>query len=135
MTEKINVTFLGTGSAVPTARRNHPAVLLQYKDENLLFDCGEGTQKQFRIAKLNPCKITRIFISHWHGDHVFGLPGLLQTLALNNYSKTLYIYGPRGTKQFIDLYEKLYIGKGNSFQIETKELSSGKIFEEKEFKI
>lgn len=135
MTEKINITFLGTGSAVPTARRNHPAVLLQYKDENLLFDCGEGTQKQFRIAKLNPCKITKIFISHWHGDHVFGLPGLLQTLALNNYSKTLYIYGPRGTRQFIDLYEKLYISKGNSFQIETKELSSGKVFEEKEFRI
>jgi ribonuclease Z len=135
MAEKIQLTFLGTGSAVPTARRNHPAVLLQYKDENILFDCGEGTQKQFRIAKLNPCKVTRIFISHWHGDHIFGLPGLLQTLMLNNYSKTLYIYGPKGTKDFIDLYKRMYISKGDDYKIETRELSSGLALEEKEFKI
>jgi ribonuclease Z len=135
MAEKIELTFLGTGSAVPTARRNHPAVLLNYKDENILFDCGEGTQKQFRIAKLNPCKITRIFISHWHGDHTFGLPGLLQTLMLNNYSKTLFIYGPKGTKEFIELYKRMYIAKGDDYKIETRELTGGLALEEKEFKI
>ena len=135
MVEKIQVTFLGTGSAVPTKRRNHPAVLLQYKDENILFDCGEGTQKQFRIVEISPCKITRIFISHWHGDHVFGLPGLLQTLALSNYSKTLHIYGPRGTKQFIELYERLYLRKGDNFPIQIHEISSGKVLEEREFQI
>lgn len=133
--EKINTTFLGTGSAVPTARRNHPAVLLTFKDENILFDCGEGTQKQIRIAKLNPCKITRIFITHWHGDHIFGLPGLLQTLAMNAYSKTLQIYGPRGTKQFMELYKNLYIGKGQEFKMQINEIDSGTIINEKEFKI
>lgn len=135
MAEKIHLTFLGTGSAIPTARRNHPAVLLQYKDENILFDCGEGTQKQFRIAKLNPCKLTRILITHWHGDHIFGLPGILQTLMLNNYQKKLQIYGPKGTKQFMELYERLYIRKGVDFQIEVKEFSNGLVLEEKEFKI
>lgn len=135
MAEKIHLTFLGTGSAVPTARRNHPAVLLQYKDENILFDCGEGTQKQFRIAKLNPCKITRIFISHWHGDHIFGLPGLLQTLMLNNYGKTLHIYGPKGTKYFMDIYERMYIKKGASYAIETHELSTQTALDTKEFVI
>lgn len=135
MAEKIKITFLGTGSAIPTKRRNHPAVLLQYKDETLLFDCGEGTQRQFRYANLNPCKITRIFISHWHGDHVFGIPGILQTLALNNYSGKLYVYGPRGTKQFMDIYEKLFVKKGASYEIEIKECNDGIALEEKEFKV
>jgi len=135
MAEKIHLTFLGTGSAVPTARRNHPAVLLQYKDENILFDCGEGTQKQFRIAKLNPGKITRLFISHWHGDHIFGLPGLLQTLGLNNYNKTLHVYGPKGTKYFMDLYERMYIKKGQPMKIEIHELTTQTALEEREFVI
>ena len=60
MAENIEITFLGTGSAVPTARRNHTGTLLKYKEQNLLFDCGEGIQRQFRIAKLNPCKLTKI---------------------------------------------------------------------------
>jgi ribonuclease Z len=93
MADKIKLTFLGTSSAVPTKSRNHPSILLQYKEQNLLFDCGEGTQRQFRKAKLNPCKLTKIFISHWHGDHILGLPGLLQTLALNGYNNVLEIYG------------------------------------------
>lgn len=98
---KIPIIFLGTGQAIPTAKRNHTAVLMSYKDETFLIDCGEGTQRQFRKAKLNPCKITRLLITHWHGDHVLGLPGLFQTLVLSNYPKTLHIYGPRGTKRFI----------------------------------
>lgn len=99
MTQKITITFLGTGSSVPTARRNHTAQLLQYKEEVILFDCGEGTQRQFRKAKLNPCKITKILLSHWHADHSLGLSGLLQTLIMNGYNKELEIYGPKGTKE------------------------------------
>ncbi len=102
MGESIKLTFLGTSDAVPTAERNHTAMLLSYKNENILIDCGEGTQRQFRRAGLNPCKITKILITHWHGDHVLGLPGLLQTLALNEYSKTLKIYGPRGTRYYME---------------------------------
>jgi ribonuclease Z len=133
MAEKIDVTFLGTGSAIPTARRNHPAVLLKYKNENILMDCGEGTQRQFRKAKLNPCKITRILISHWHGDHVLGLPGLLQTMMLNGYNKTLKIYGPSGTKRKMRLYLDLFAHKGEKLSLEVHEVKEGIFIDEKEF--
>ncbi|MBT4375925.1 ribonuclease Z [archaeon] len=93
------ITFLGTADSIPSKSRNHLSVLLNYDGENILFDCGEGTQRQFRKAELNPCKVTRILISHWHGDHVLGLPGLLSTLSLSGYTKTLYLYGPRGIKK------------------------------------
>ncbi len=87
----IKITFLGTSDQIPSAKRNHTAILLTYKGENILVDCGEGTQRQFRKARLNPCKITRLLITHWHGDHVLGIPGLLKTLALSGYNKTLSI--------------------------------------------
>lgn len=101
MPNKVKITFLGTSSQVPTPKRNHTSILLTYNEENILVDCGEGTQRQFRFAKLNPCKITKILITHIHGDHVLGLPGLLQTLALSDYNKKLEIYGPKGIKEFI----------------------------------
>jgi ribonuclease Z len=106
---KISLTFLGTGAVVPTSTRNHTAILLKYKNEDILIDCGEGTQRQFRKARLNPCRLTKILITHWHGDHVLGLPGLFQTLALNGYKKTLEIYGPRGTKQYIKEILKTFV--------------------------
>ncbi|MBI2629638.1 ribonuclease Z [Candidatus Pacearchaeota archaeon] len=131
---KIPITFLGTGQAIPTAKRNHTSILLQYKDENILIDCGEGTQRQFRIAKLNPCNLTKLLITHWHGDHILGIPGLLQTLALNGYSKTLEIYGPRGTEQYIDMILGMFTKQGN-IKINIHEVSSGKIFENEDFEI
>jgi ribonuclease Z len=130
----IEIIFLGTGSAVPTVRRNHPSIFLKYKNENILFDCGEGTQRQFRKAKLNPCKLTRLFISHWHGDHVLGIPGLLQTLALNNYQKTLEVYGPRGTKQFMERIMGLFIHTGK-INIKIHEIDKENVFENEDIKI
>jgi ribonuclease Z len=106
--EKITLTFLGTGNAVPTPRRNHTAMLLTYKNENILIDCGEGTQRQFKFAKLSANKITRLLLTHLHGDHVLGIPGLFQTLKMNDYPRTLEIYGPRGTERFIDGLEQLF---------------------------
>jgi len=131
---KIPITFLGTSQAIPTAKRNHTAVLLKYKDETILMDCGEGTQRQFRKAKLNPCKITRILITHWHGDHILGLPGLLQTLALNNYNKTLHIYIPKTTKHYIDLIFKMFVFIGK-IKYEIHECGNGKILETPDFYI
>lgn len=132
--DKAKLIFLGTGSAIPTAKRNHPAVLLEYRGENILFDCGEGTQRQFRIAKLNPCKIDKIFISHWHGDHVLGLPGLLQTLALNGYNKELLIYGPKGSKaKFQEFVGPHVIGIG--LKISVFEVGAGEVLKEKDSKI
>jgi len=133
MAEKIKLTFLGTGSAIPTARRNHPAFYLQYKNENILIDCGEGTQRQFRKAKLNPCKITKILITHWHGDHVLGLPGLFKTLMLNSYNRKLEIYGPRGTKRKIGLYLEIFAHKGVELKIDVHEIDDGKFFDNDDF--
>ncbi|MEK6898962.1 MAG: ribonuclease Z [Nanoarchaeota archaeon] len=126
----IQITFLGTGNAMPTAQRNHPSILLDCNAEHILIDCGEGTQRQLRIAKENPCKITRILLTHLHGDHILGIPGLIKTLEMSEYQKTLKIYGPSGTKKHFELLEKLY---GN-FKIK-HEIHENRTIEEKDFKI
>lgn len=131
MAERIKIIFLGTSDSIPSAERNHPAFLIVYKGENILVDCGEGTQRQFRKAGLNPGKVTRILITHWHADHILGIPGLLKTLALSGYNKTLYIYGPRGTKFFMEALLKLF-AFNKTFPIEMHEVS-GKFFEDKDF--
>jgi ribonuclease Z len=132
--EKINITFLGTSDSIPTKKRNHTSILLNYKDENILIDCGEGTQRQFRKAHLNPCKVTRILITHWHGDHILGLPGLLQSLVLQGYNKTIEIYGPPGTKKFISLIMNMFIFVGK-LQYKAHDVSNKTIMDTPEFKI
>lgn len=127
----IKITFLGTSDSIPSATRNHSAILLTYKGENILVDCGEGTQRQFRKARLNPGKITRLLITHWHGDHVLGIPGLLQTLALSGYNKTLFVYGPKGTKILMKALLKLFAIK-EKIKIEVKEVN-GKFLDTEEF--
>ena len=133
MSSKIKITFLGTSGVIPTAKRNHIAIFLQYDSEGILVDCGEGTQRQFRKAKINPGKITKILITHWHGDHILGIPGLLQTLALSNYKKTLEIYGPIGTRKFMkELLQVFHFV--NELKIEVKEVDKeGIFFEDKNF--
>jgi len=130
---KAEIVFLGTGGVIPTTIRNHVSVLLTYKNENILVDCGEGTQRQFKKAKINPCKLTRILITHWHGDHILGLPGLFQTLVLNNYKRTLYVYGPKGTKKFIKELVKIFVPV-LKFKLVVKEVR-GKFLETKDFEI
>ena len=128
----IKINFLGTSDSIPSAARNHTAILLTYKGENILVDCGEGTQRQFRKAGLNPCKITRILITHWHADHVLGIPGLLKTLAMTGYSKTLFVYGPRGTKILMRALLKLFAFR-KEYKIVIEEVSNGKFLETSEF--
>ncbi|MFH1590353.1 MAG: ribonuclease Z [archaeon] len=95
----MELTFLGTSCMVPTKDRNQPAQLLTHKGENILIDCGEATQRQMKILGIKPSRITRILITHWHGDHVLGLPGLIQTIAASDYEGTLRIYGPEHTAE------------------------------------
>ncbi len=108
----MQIIFLGTSSMVPTKDRNHSSIYLEYKGEGLLFDCGEGTQRQIKIAGIKPSKIKKLVISHWHGDHVLGIPGLIQTLSHNEYTDTLEIYGPSGTennlKKIFDFFSAEY---------------------------
>ncbi|MAG10846.1 hypothetical protein CMI44_00840 [Candidatus Pacearchaeota archaeon] len=132
MASKVKITFLGTSAQIPTVRRNHTAILLNWEKENILVDCGEGTQRQFKKAHLNPMKLTRILITHWHGDHVLGIPGLLQTLATNDYKKKLLIYGPKGTKKFMKDMLKIFVFSGK-INFEVVEVSNGVLFENKDF--
>ncbi len=129
--EDIKITFLGTGSAVPSPTRNHTAILAQFLNESILVDCGEGTQIQFRKVSISPHKITKLLITHWHGDHILGIPGLFQTLALSDYSKTLEIYGPKGSKEFMKSINIL-LGH-HKIKYNLNEVNSGKIFENENY--
>lgn len=132
MTANVKLTFLGTSAAIPSAERNHTAVLLTYQGENILVDCGEGTQRQFRKAKISPTKITKLLITHWHGDHVLGIPGLLQTLAFSDYKKNLKIYGPKGTKKYMKEMLKTFVFV-NKIKISVHEIDTGIFFNEEDF--
>ncbi len=125
--------ILGTGSALPTINRNHSATALDIGPEVLLFDCGEGTQLQLAKAKISTNKISKIFITHWHGDHVLGLPGLLQTMQLSKRTKPLDIYGPKETKKrfghFVDA-----LSLGTEYKINIIELKPG-AFNSKKYSI
>ena len=104
----MKVVFLGTSCMTPTKERNHQSFFIKQQSEGILVDCGEGTQRQFKFAGIPLTKITKILISHWHGDHVFGLPGIIQSLSALEYEKTLNIYGPKGTKQRIEYMKKAF---------------------------
>jgi len=129
----MEIVFLGTSCMVPTKERNHQSIFISHKEEGLLIDCGEGTQRQLKIADIKPTKITKIFLTHWHGDHVLGLPGLLQTLNSSEYEKKLEIYGPAKTKEkilllfnafsFTPSFEYTIIEIKKDFFVEFKELT------------
>ena len=100
----MQVTFLGTSSGVPTRARNVSAVALRLpqRSEMWLFDCGEGTQHQFLRSDLRLSQLRRVFITHMHGDHVFGLPGLLASLGLaGNSNQGIDLYGPDPLESFL----------------------------------
>ena len=100
----MNITFLGTSSGVPTLTRNVSSIALKLSQssEVFLFDCGEGTQHQLMKSNIKSSQIKKIFITHMHGDHIYGLPGLLATLGLSGKSKGIEIYGPSELKKFIN---------------------------------
>lgn len=130
----IEIVFLGTGSMQPTKLRNHSAILLSYNAEHILLDCGEGTQRQMRIAGIRPAKITKLFISHWHGDHVFGIPGLLSSMGADKPETKLQIYGPPGTKKYFKHLLKSFVAK-DIIGHEIKEVTSGIFFENEKFSL
>lgn len=121
MPEPIFITFLGTGSAIPSLKRHHAAILFHYGPDYFLFDCGEGTQLQLEKVKVSPMRISKMFITHWHADHFAGLLPLIETLHLSKRTKPLEVYGPEASR-FIDaIVELSYWGIG--FKIITKDCS------------
>ena len=100
----MNITFLGTSSGVPTLTRNVSSLALKLSQSSdvFLFDCGEGTQHQLMKSNIKSSQIKKIFITHMHGDHIYGLPGLLATLGLSGKSEGIEIYGPSELRGFIN---------------------------------
>ena len=103
----MELIFLGTSSALPTNKRNHSAMALKAFGEVMLFDCGEGTQRQMARLKLSPMKINQIFITHLHGDHFLGLPGMIQSMAFRGRKNPLHIYGPEGMIKTVENIKNL----------------------------
>jgi len=131
----LRTIFLGTAGSVPTPKRSLPAILIQRKGEQIMFDCGEGVQRQMIKAKAGFHRKMKVFITHMHGDHVLGLPGLLQTMALLDREMKLEAYGPLGIKRFLESIRET-VQFVLTFPVETHEISeAGVICEEKEYKV
>jgi ribonuclease Z len=128
----LRVTFLGTAAGLPTAERGLPAVLVEVEGEYILFDCGEGTQRQMAKAGFSLGRRMRVFISHLHGDHIFGLPGMIQTMNLINRVHPLHIYGPPGLSDFIQSTAVSTMSEP-TFQLVVNEVSQGVIFSGKNY--
>ncbi|WP_455392063.1 ribonuclease Z [[Eubacterium] cellulosolvens] len=122
----MELLFLGTGGSWPCKEYNVPAIAVKLNNEILLFDCGEGTQRQFMISKYSFMRVTKIFITHYHGDHFLGLSGLIQSMNLNNRTEDLNIYGPRGTINTISTMLNLgYFGAG--FEITLHDMKNNEV--------
>jgi ribonuclease Z len=122
----LHIVFLGTAAGVPTSKRSLPAMLLKREDEQLMFDCGEGVQRQMLLAHENLNRKMRIFITHMHGDHVLGLPGLLQTMALLNRERRLDVYGPPRINDFLKVIRET-VQFVLTFPVEIHEIESARI--------
>lgn len=103
----MTIHFLGTSGSWPTADRNVSATAIKRGGEVLLFDCGEGTQRQFQRSELSHMAVTKIFLTHFHGDHCYGLPGYLKTMQLNERTVPLDIFGPPGIERLIQDFQRI----------------------------
>ena len=103
----LQLTILGCHSATPRVNAHPTSQYLEINNRHFLIDCGEGTQRQMRMYKVGFSKINHIFISHLHGDHFFGLIGLLSTYGILNREKELHIFGPKGIKELIEIQLKI----------------------------
>src|SRR4030095_16191775 len=119
----MKVVPLGTSSGKPTLKRNVSALAVVREAEWLLFDCGEGTQTQISRAGLSPSRLSAVFITHLHGDHFNGLPGLLSTMGLDRRTRELALTGPRGIAEYLDLLKRLRVAF-LTYPVEVKEFSS-----------
>ncbi|HJE85989.1 ribonuclease Z [Levilactobacillus brevis] len=134
----MEIQFLGTGAGSPGKFRNVTSTALRLLDERnsvWLFDVGEATQHQILRTTLKPRKIDKIFITHLHGDHIFGLPGLLSSRSFQGGNEPLTIYGPKGIRDFVEVSLRVSETK-LSYRIHYRELSAdGMIFEDNKFRV
>ncbi len=131
---QLSVTFLGTGASWPTAERGLSAIAVKRGAEILLWDCGEGTQRQFQKSGLSYQQVSQIWLSHYHGDHCYGVPGLLKTMALNDRTEPLALYGPPGLGKMIEAW-KMLRGWPKEFPIMATEVKPGDVIEKTGYKV
>ncbi|MBU5537034.1 MAG: ribonuclease Z [Candidatus Aenigmatarchaeota archaeon] len=135
------ITFLGTVSGIPTKDRNHSAIVFEHYTDTkttLLFDCGEGTQKQLMQSSISFMDIDNIFISHWHADHFAGLIPLIQTMNMEKRKKELTIFGPEAERFVADIIDLGYFGLRfpvNAINVPFEGSEITKIFESDKFEV
>ena len=131
----VDFVFLGTGAGVPAKARNVSSIVLQLLEERKtvwMFDCGEATQHQILKTSVKPSKIEKIFITHLHGDHIFGLPGLLSSRSFQGGKDELTVYGPKGIKEYI--MTSLVVSCTNlKYELIIEEIDEGIVFEDDSF--
>ncbi|MGX6977853.1 ribonuclease Z [Vagococcus elongatus] len=134
----MEIEFLGTGAGVPSRQRNVTGIALKLLDERnavWLFDCGEGTQQQILKTSIRPRKIEKIFITHLHGDHIFGLPGLLSSRSFQGGESPLTIIGPTGIKEFVETSLKISDSHLKYPIIYTEIDNGGLVFKDHQFEV
>lgn len=124
----LKLIFLGTGGSLPTVDRGMPSMMVMRKGERMLFDCGEGTQRQMMRARSGFMDISSIFLTHFHADHTLGIPGLVQTMGFQGRTEPLHIYGPKFVHEFCEVLNTLGYLKP-AFEIVSHELRHGDVIE------
>jgi ribonuclease Z len=133
----MEVFFLGTGAGIPSKGRNVTAIALKLLEERgaiWLFDCGEATQHQILHTSIKPGRIEKIFITHLHGDHIYGLPGLLASRSFQGGDSALTVYGPAGIKEYIETSLRVS-GTYLKYPLEIKEITEKLLFEDEQFTV
>ncbi|MBY0122482.1 ribonuclease Z [Bacillus sp. S/N-304-OC-R1] len=131
----MDVFFLGTGAGMPAKLRNVTSIALKLLEERgtiWLFDCGEATQHQILHTSIKPRRIEKIFITHLHGDHIYGLPGLLSSRSFQGGESEVTLYGPKGLKEYVEIsltISQTYL----KYPLKIIEIEEGIIFEDNEF--
>src|SRR5579884_1829534 len=128
----LSVFFAGTSGSIPTARRGLPAILVRRGGDRILFDCGEGTQRQL-VRSVGLTDLTEVFLTHFHADHWLGLPGLLKTFDLRARDRALAVHGPPGLRELITL--AMRVAGRVRFELELVELAPGDVLERDGYKI
>lgn len=133
----MEIRFLGTGAGVPSKERNVSALAVKGMDgrnETWLIDCGEGTQQQMLHAPVKANQITRVFITHLHGDHIYGLPGFLGSRSFQGATSTLYLYGPEGVRAFVETALAIS-GTYLNYELVIEEVSKGELFQTERWRV
>ena len=129
----LDLVFFGTSGSVPTAQRAPSALLVRRGGERLLFDCGEGTQRQLLRSTVGLIELREIFLTHFHADHYLGLPGMLKTFSLRGREVPLAVYGPPGVRELFSTLRRVF-GK-LTYQLEVVELAPGDVIEREDYNL